>query len=837
MAAVPEKNNTYQAGRSRMPPALVPSLFIAVLSLASPALSAVSAAADTAPCSRFALVLSGGGARGLSQIGVLKALDEAHLRPDLIVGTSMGAIIGSLYACGYSPDSILSIVNAIEWNDVFSNTAKRNRLFVSQKSEPVNFLFEVRLNDRLEPVPPSSISCGQAFFDYLTPLVATAQFHARMNFDSLPVQLRIVTTDLLSGKKVVLSNGNLAAAVRASCGVPLAFSPVARDGMLLMDGGLVSNIPADIARDALSGMILAIDVTSPLWNRSELENPVRLMDQVVAIGIRRQKEEDRKRADLLLTPALEGFSNTDFRPIDTLAARGYECMRRHIDTLSGMLGRVKPRKSGPAQPLPPVRWIGTDTLLAARLDSALHADSACGDAAAILQNKLAECGYAFGTVSLLSRDSSGITAKADPGTIRGVVISGNRKTSPRLIGTAAGLKAGDVFSPPMLQKAVSSLYATSFFNNVNIDMDTARNVRIMVDEKKYWRIRMGLRYDEFNRGEGFIQPAYENLFGRGVCAQLHLQYGLRREKYALELQSNHFLTANYTNSAKLQTYLSTERIFQDTVTPPPDTLSDSTVWRSAKTLRKGGLLGLVGIQIGRTTMLSSGIHLELYKVQSTDVSAFSNVWGLQFLPYALLRLSMDDMDKFPFPTSGMKNFISLGGTSKTIGANKNFLKFDGSVRRVLTIFKRHTFSPQVRFAWSSSPLPEVEQIYLGGSFPEETHQDMEVYNYVPFLGLSPRALNGDVLGLAHCTYSFVLIKNVYLTAGVDWGYTWDRGNLSWRKSADEFIRYAPVGFGIGISIATIAGPVRCSYGRLAHDFIQKSVEADHQFYFSIGHDF
>ncbi|MBN2189030.1 MAG: patatin-like phospholipase family protein, partial [Chitinispirillaceae bacterium] len=182
--------------------ALVRFLILVFLFPTLPVLSAGFAATDTAPGCRFALVLSGGGARGLSQIGVLKALEEARLRPDLIVGTSMGAIIGSLYACGYSPDSILSIVRAIEWNDVFSNTAKRSRLFVSQKSEPVNFLFEVRLNDRLEPVPPSSISYGQAFFDYLAPLVTAAQFRARMNFDSLPVHLRIVTTDLLSGEKV-----------------------------------------------------------------------------------------------------------------------------------------------------------------------------------------------------------------------------------------------------------------------------------------------------------------------------------------------------------------------------------------------------------------------------------------------------------------------------------------------------------------------------------------------------------------------------------------------------------------------------------------------------------
>jgi predicted acylesterase/phospholipase RssA len=801
-----------------------------------------SLTAKKIPHYKFALVLSGGGARGLSQIGVLKALDETHLKPDLIIGTSMGAIVGSLYAAGYSPDSILHIARSVDWEDIFSNSAKRNRLFVSQKSEPINFLIEVRLSDRLEPIPPSSISHGQAFFDLLGPLLAPPQFHAHMCFDSLPVPIRIVTTDLLSGKRVILSSGNLAAAVRASCGVPLAFSPVDDNGMLLMDGGLASNIPVDVARNEGAAVVVSIDVTSPLWDKDDLENPVRLMDQVVAIGVKRQKEAEQRNADLVIIPPLEGLVNTDFRPIDTLVDRGYACMRRNLDTLRTILALHETEKFR-SVPLPPVRWVSTAPKLGAVLDSALHAgtpDSGyAGNVTQLLQHTLADCGYSFGTVTIVTHDSDGITAAAGTGTIQGIAISGNGKTSSNLIGTAAGLETGGVLTSSTLRKAIQSLYATNLFNNVNIDMDTARQVRIMVNEKKYWRIRLGLRYDEFHLGEGFIQPAYENLFGRGVCALLHLQYGLRREKYALEFQSNHFLTPNFANSVKLQTYLSTERIFQDTtvITPIDSAVSDTTLWHKEKTLRKSGMLGLIGIQIGRSTMLSSGIHLELYKVQSSATSAFSRVWGLKFLPYALFRLNMDNMDKFPFPTSGMKNFISIGGTSKAIGGKTNFVKFDGSIRRVFTFYKKHTFSPQLRFAWSSSHLPEVEQIYLGGSFPEETRQDMEIYNYVPFLGLFPRALHGDVMGLAHAAYSFALKKNLFCTAGIDWGNVWNRGSISGSKSVEEFVRFAPLGFGIGLAAGTIVGPIRCSYGRLIRDFNQKGIPADNQLYFSIGHDF
>jgi NTE family protein len=730
----------------------------------------------------FALVLSGGGARGLSQIGVLKALDEADLRPGLVIGTSMGAVIGSLYAAGFSPDSILGIVSSVNWNDIFSNSARRNKLFVSQKNEPINYLFEIRLNDRLEPVPPNSISHGQAFYDLLGPLLTPAQYRARGDFDRLPVRLRIVTTDLLSGKRVVISHGNMAEAVRASSSVPLAFSPVARDSMLLVDGGITANIPIAVAREEKTAFALAVDVTSPLWERPHLDNPVYLMDQVVSISAKGQKEANILQADLLVKPSLEGFNNTDFSHSAVLVERGYAAMVAALDTLKTLLG-------------------------------------------------------GHGCTPTVDSSLDGLTG-AGAVAVRSIAFAGNRKTSPRLIAAAAGIKPGDTFTGALHRRAVSSLYATDLFNNVNIDLDTAAAVRIMLNEKRYWRVRMGLRYDEFHRGEGFIQPAYENLFGRGLLARLHIQYGLRREKYAFEFQNNYLLNSSFASNAKVQTYLSTERIFTDmTIIDTVDGEPDTTVWHTEKNLQKSGILGLTGIQVGRFAMLSGGVHLEFYKVRADITSAFQNVWGLKFLPYGLLRLTMDTFDKFPFPTTGIKSHLSFGGTSRYLGGSTTFFKMDGSIKRVVTFADRHTLSPQIRFAWASDALPEVEKMYIGGSFPEETHQDMEIHNYVPFFGLGPMAISGDVMALVHGRYSYRAGKNVYLTAGIDFGYAWDQKQFSRYRVMEEFFNNAPVGVGIGFAVQTITGPVRFSYGRLIHDFNQKGLSSEAMFYFSAGHDF
>ena len=282
---------------------------------------------------RFALVLSGGGARGLAQIGVLQALEDAGLKPDLVVGTSMGAIIGSLYAAGYSPHYIESLAASIDWDNIFSNKVNRKKRLVSQKAEPGNYLFELRFDYDFKPILPSSISYGQSFYDLLVPKLAYAQFLAKSNFDSLHIPLRIVATNLLSGQKVVFSKGNLVSAIRASCSVPLAFSPVTIDSQLLIDGGLATNIPVGCARDEMADVVLAVDVTSPLWKKSDLENPVKLVDQIISIGIARQKSLEKSKADVMIVPDLEKFNNTDFHSIDSLIRLGYIATQNKVNDI------------------------------------------------------------------------------------------------------------------------------------------------------------------------------------------------------------------------------------------------------------------------------------------------------------------------------------------------------------------------------------------------------------------------------------------------------------------------------------------------------------------------
>lgn len=792
----------------------------------------------------FALVLSGGGSRGLAQIGVLQALEEEGLRPDLIVSTSMGSIVGGFYAAGYSPQEILQITRSVDWEGVFANTSTRNKLFVNQKAEPSNYHFEIRFDEHFRPILPSSISHGQAFYNLLTPKLLAAQFQAQSDFDKLPISLRIVATDLLTGSKTVFSKGNLATAMRASCSVPLAFSPVDIEGMLLVDGGLSSNIPIKAALDENPGVIVAVDVTSPLWGKSDLEHPVKLVDQIVAIGIVRNKKSEMNSADLIIKPDLRGINNTEFNQIDSLYIKGYNAAKNSMHLIKGLLSdrtdptmnppmdKVMARITFPDGSVLETVSITVNTMMISHKSPSLH------DFSPQLKKLLDQNGLEFARIRSMTRTDSLLEICIDPGLIKEVKPGGDYQTSSRILMTAGNLKLGDTLRSEMIEKSITSLYSTELFENVNIDIDSSRRISVQVEEKKFWRIRTGLRYDEFHLMEGFVQPAYENLFGLGMTSALHLQYGSRREKYAYDLKANHLFSSNLANNLHLQAFLSKEKIYNREIIPRSN-LPDSLIVQEAL-LRKIGFLVMMGTQIAKVASLEGGLRLERFSVQQTNRSAFDDGMGLKFrksVPYFLLRFLMDTMDKTPFPSLGWNHEITAGFANDFFGGTENFFKLEGSSSRYITLFDHHTFHPQLLWAWSNQALPDVERVYLGGAIPQQGYRDLGVYNYIPFMGLRPRAFSGDILAQLHFDYRFHLDKNLYISADFDWGRVWNHREFRTDKLTSDFLNRSLMGAGIGIAYQSIAGPIRLGFGKLLRDLNSAGIESESQLYFSAGHDF
>ncbi|MDQ3563453.1 MAG: patatin-like phospholipase family protein [Pseudomonadota bacterium] len=301
---------------------------IAVLSLwaslcSNPALAApcdkTGAQAQGRP--RIGLVLGGGGARGAAHVGVLRVLKEMHIPVDCIAGTSMGAIVGGLYASGLSPEEIGREIREMDWDDVLEDKPPRPERQFRRKRDDDLYLVKKQLgyeSGQLE-LPLGYIQ-GQKLDLELVRL--TQHVAAIRHFDELPIPFRAVATDIETGKEIVLSSGNLARAIRASMAVPGAFDAVEMDGRLLVDGLVTNNVPLDVARAMGADIAIVVNVGTPLKERSEITSALAIIEQYSNIvgqqNVTRQLDTLRE-TDIYIQPELGDISTSDFnRAADTI---------------------------------------------------------------------------------------------------------------------------------------------------------------------------------------------------------------------------------------------------------------------------------------------------------------------------------------------------------------------------------------------------------------------------------------------------------------------------------------------------------------------------------------
>lgn len=281
---------------------------------------------------KIGLALSGGGARALSQIGILRRLEEEQIPIDIIVGTSMGSIVGGLYSSGYSLIELDSIIKNTNWNDLFSvEQTNRNELFVDQKITEDRAILSFRI-DGFKPIIPMSLSSGQRGANFLNLLSLNAPIQAD-DYNNLLYRYRAIATDLVNGRKFVFDQGPLGIAMQASSSVTLLLPPVKKDTLTLVDGGLVANIPVKETRKLGADIVIAGNAVSPLYEESELNYPWVIADQLVSIPMQILNEQQLEEADFIIQPDLGNLKNSDFSNIDSSVHRGYESTDRQISSI------------------------------------------------------------------------------------------------------------------------------------------------------------------------------------------------------------------------------------------------------------------------------------------------------------------------------------------------------------------------------------------------------------------------------------------------------------------------------------------------------------------------
>jgi NTE family protein len=314
-------------------------LLALVLGIGAPAQGQDPAtAAEARARPKIGLVLSGGGARGIAHIGTLKVLEELRVPVDYIAGTSMGSIVAGSYALGMSPQEMEKRVLAADWDRVLADAPPRaDRSFRSKALERAG-VYGVEAGVSKEGLLlPQGVIAGQNLEVFLAELTGGSVDIG--SFDALPIPFRAVATDIETGEAVVLERGNILAAMRSSMSVPGVFSPVEIDGRLLLDGGLVRNLPVDVVRAMGAEVVIAVNLGTPLLKRDEIESVFSVSQQMLNIlteqNVRRSLAE-LTEADVLIEPELGGYSASDFVNAGKTIPIGEAAARKVADRLRAL---------------------------------------------------------------------------------------------------------------------------------------------------------------------------------------------------------------------------------------------------------------------------------------------------------------------------------------------------------------------------------------------------------------------------------------------------------------------------------------------------------------------
>ena len=311
---------------------------------------------------KVAVVLSGGGAKGMAHIGALKIIDESGIPVDFVVGTSMGAIVGGLYSIGYTPYQLDSMVNKQDWKLLLSDGIRRSDQSYVEKERAEKYVLSVPFTKKPSDILKAGVIEGLNLDILFSDL--TVGYHDSISFNRLPIPFACVSENVVNGDEVVFHEGILAKAMRASMAIPAVFTPVRVNGMVLVDGGMKNNFPVNVAREMGADIIIGVDVQSGLKDGSELNTVPYILGHIIDLLGIKNYEENIKNTTVYMKVDVEGYSAASFTipAIDTLIQRGEKAARDKWNDLLAVKQQLGLDSSYMAnRPGPFVPYAGSDS--------------------------------------------------------------------------------------------------------------------------------------------------------------------------------------------------------------------------------------------------------------------------------------------------------------------------------------------------------------------------------------------------------------------------------------------------------------------------------------------
>jgi len=437
-------------------------------------------AQSTSQRPKLGLALSGGSAKGLAHIGVLKVLEELQLHPDYITGTSMGGLIGGLYALGYPADTLEQLVLNLDWSLMLSDNIALREVVFEEKPFFKNQLVELSLGKGYS-VQPSGLIYGQQIEELLNRLTLPA--YDIQDFDELPVPFHAIATDIVAGQPVELDSGSLAQALRATMAIPSIFTPVRRDSMVLVDGGLLRNFPVRELQPMGAEVIIGVYVGAKAKEENELRSISKILSRIAFMQSIEDYHQQFEAIDLYIEPDLGKYGAPDFEAADSIIALGEQAARAHYEELKRLADSLN--VLGPPPPRPPYP-----------VQRPIHIDR--------------------------------------------VVLLGDHSDSEEAIVDQLPIEAGEAITARQISQAVDELYGTNRYQKVSFFIRSEGEERVLylqLIDQSPWLLKGSLIYDSYHEaGIGFnltmrnlLLPASRLMF-LGLFADNH-RYRFEYLKY------------------------------------------------------------------------------------------------------------------------------------------------------------------------------------------------------------------------------------------------------------------------------------------------------------------
>lgn len=701
---------------------------------------------------KVGVVLSGGGAKGYAHVGALKVIEEAGIKVDYIGGTSMGAIVGGLYAAGWSATELDSLMRHFDIQELVADRTPRRLKLFFEKQYAEKYILSLSMED-FQISLPAGISNGQMLFGLFSDLTRRVQYIH--DFNQLPIPFLCIVTEVATGQEIVLREGNLPQAMLASGAFPGLFAPVEIDGKMYTDGGLVNNFPVQEVIEMGADIIIGITVEEGLLDEESLQSVPSIISQISSY---RQVERSREQypfTDVLITPNVKGFGVTSFNAVDTLITNGEAAARQQWDAL---------------------RDIAQQQRATARLTR-----RAVPRSPAIAGNMYVD------KLVIKSPDSSLVAglSSAMPSRLRGEV------------------------TPEQLKEVIEGYYATGHYKNIFYDFkknEFGQRVLELEPQRKpgYNRqFRVGLHYDDVYKTSILFNATWLDALIPNSRASFDLIVGDRlRYDFHYLIEEENGQDLGFRSRSQ----------FNDLNFVLPEPIMIDELMLEAIQYNFIDISNEVYVHLLRSRTAATGLSLEakyfrnktnqVATLSSFDPLAGSSGWYLTGKAF----MRMDTRNDRHFPHRGVHmnaeaRLIYNFSEEYNSTANKPFgLNLDLSFQAFSPLSARTTLGYYVE-AGSNFRNSHVPYLYLLGSINENL-----INNFKPFPGLEFGQVFGAAIAGGGLETRYEPFHNHFFIVGGRWSYVRDFSDL-----ANEVDRYV-YGFYAGYRLRTALGPVGINYG-------------------------